>query len=61
MALYEWLIARYCPANGTILDPTGGSCNSAFQAHAMGRTAIAIEKDDTFYQKAIDRKNKLAN
>ena len=61
MALYEWLIARYCPPNGTILDPTGGSCNSAFQAHAMGRNAIAIEKDDTFYEKAIDRKNKLTN
>ena len=61
MAIYEWLIARYCPPNGTILDPTGGSCNSAFQAHAMGRNAIAIEKDDTFYEKAIDRKNKLTN
>ena len=61
MALYEWLIARYCPANGTVLDPTGGSCNSAFQAHAMGRNAIAIEKDKTFYDKAIARKNSLAN
>ena len=61
MALYEWLIARYCSPNCTILDPTGGSCNSAFQAHAMGRNAIAIEKDDTFYEKAIDRKNKLTN
>ena len=61
MDLYKWLIERYCPEGGTVLDPTGGSCNSAFQAHAMGRTAIAIEKDDTFYQKAIDRKNKLSN
>lgn len=61
MALYEWLIARYCPPNGTVLDPTGGSCNSAFQAHAMGRNAIAIEKDKTFYDKAIARKNNLAN
>jgi len=61
MALYEWLIARYCPANGTVLDPTGGSCNSAFQAHAMGRNAIAIEKDKTFYDKAIARKNNPAN
>lgn len=61
MTLYEWLIARYCPPNGTVLDPTGGSCNSAFQAHAMGRNAIAIEKDKTFYDKAIARKNNLAN
>ncbi len=61
MALYEWLIARYCPANGTVLDPTGGSCNSAFQAHAMGRNAIVIEKDKKFYDKAIARKNSLAN
>jgi len=60
MELYEWLIARYCPPNGTVLDPTAGSCNSAFKAHEMGRTAIAIEKDATFYKKAIERKNKLS-
>ena len=59
MALYEWLIARYCPPNGTLLDPTGGSCNSAFQAHAMGRNAIAIEMNDAFYDKAVARKLKI--
>ena len=59
MALYEWLIARYCPPNGTLLDPTGGSCNSVFQAHAMGHNGIAIEMNSAFYDKAVARKLKI--
>jgi DNA modification methylase len=59
MELYEWLIERYCPEGGTLLDPTGGSCNSVFQAHAMGRNGIAIEMNDSFYNKAVERKKKI--
>ena len=59
MALYEWLIERYCPVGGTILDPTGGSCNSVFAAHALGRNGIAIEMNDGFFTKAVARKNKI--
>jgi len=53
--LYKWLIERYCPVGGTVLDPTAGSFNSVFQAFAMGRSGIGIEKDDAFYKKAEER------
>ena len=57
--LYKWLIERYCPPGGTVLDPTFGSGNSVFQAFAMGRSAIGIEKDLKFFEKAEERLNAL--
>lgn len=57
--LYKWLIERYCPPDGTVLDPTFGSANSVFTAFEMGRTAIGIEKDKAFYDKANERKQAL--
>jgi site-specific DNA-methyltransferase (adenine-specific) len=58
-SLYKWIIERYCPAGGTVLDPTFGSGNSVFTAFAMGRSAIGIEKDQTFFEKAVERLNAL--
>jgi site-specific DNA-methyltransferase (adenine-specific) len=58
-ALYRFLIERYCPANGMVLDPTFGSGNSVFTAFAMDRSAIGIEKDDAFFKKAEERLNAL--
>lgn len=55
VALYEWLIQRYCPKGGTILDPTAGSFNSVQAALNLGRKAIGIEKDDGFFKKAEER------
>ena len=55
IALYEWLIRRYCPAGGTILDPTAGSFNSVQAALNLNRKAIGIEKDDGFFKKARTR------
>jgi len=55
IALYEWLIQRYCPKGGTILDPTAGSFNSVQAAVGLGRHAIGIEKDDGFFEKARTR------
>lgn len=49
--LYKWLIERYCPKGGTILDPTAGSFTSCKTAVKLGRKAIGIEKDKTFYDK----------
>jgi site-specific DNA-methyltransferase (adenine-specific) len=57
--LYRFLIERYCPAGGTVLDPTFGSGNSVFTAFATGRSAIGIEKDQTFFEKAVERLNAL--
>jgi site-specific DNA-methyltransferase (adenine-specific) len=53
--LYRFLIERYCPPGGTVLDPTFGSGNSVFTAFSLGRTAIGIEKDDAFFKKAEER------
>jgi site-specific DNA-methyltransferase (adenine-specific) len=53
--LYRWLIERYCPAGGTVLDPTFGSGNSVFTALSMGRNAIGIEKDESFFDKAAKK------
>ena len=50
--LYKWLIERYCPAGGTVLDPTFGSGNSGAAAEALGRNYIGIEKDSGFFEKA---------
>lgn len=50
--LYKWLIARYSPDGGVVLDPTAGSFNSCIAAAQLGREAIGIEKDDGFYKKA---------
>jgi DNA modification methylase len=50
--LYEWLLKRYCPEKGTMLDPTAGSFTSVFVADKMGLEAIGIEKNEAFYNKA---------
>jgi site-specific DNA-methyltransferase (adenine-specific) len=53
--LYKWLLERYCPEGGTMLDPTAGSFNSCFTAREMGLKAIGIEKDSGFFWKAVSR------
>jgi site-specific DNA-methyltransferase (adenine-specific) len=50
--LYKFLIERYCPAGGTVLDPTFGSCNSGRACKELGRKFIGIENDKDFYEKA---------
>ena len=57
--LYEWLISRYCPVGGTVLDPTFGSGTSVFEAFRLGRNAIGIEKDEAFFTKASERLENL--
>lgn len=51
--LYEWLITRYSKEGDTILDPTAGSFASCFTADRLGRNAIGMEMDKTFYDKAV--------
>ena len=53
--LYDWLLKRYVPDNGTVLDPTAGSFNSIQAARALGYKAIGIEKDSGFYWKAVQK------
>jgi DNA modification methylase len=56
--LYKWLLERYCPAEGTVLDPTAGSFNCITTAEEMGLKGIGIEKDEGFYKKAVERSKK---
>lgn len=53
--LYKWLLERYCPQGGTMLDPTAGSFNSVFVAKDMGLKAIGIEKEFNFFWKAVQK------
>ena len=50
--LYKFLLERYCPKDGTVLDPTFGSGNSGRAALALGFNYIGIEKDKKFFDKA---------
>ena len=49
--LYKWLIERYCPPGGTVLDPTFGSCNSGTAAKELNRNYIGIEMNKDFFDK----------
>ena len=53
--LYRWLIERYVPEGGTMLDPTFGSGNSVWTAANMGRHAIGIEMDEKFFELAVKK------
>jgi site-specific DNA-methyltransferase (adenine-specific) len=50
--LYEWLLKRYCPEKGMMLDPTAGSFTSCFTANKLGIESIGIEMKEEFYEKA---------
>jgi site-specific DNA-methyltransferase (adenine-specific) len=55
LKLYKWLLERYCPSGGTILDPTAGSYNAVYAGAELGLHAIGIEKDIEFFNKAIKK------
>jgi site-specific DNA-methyltransferase (adenine-specific) len=54
-ALYEWLLRRYCPTGGTVLDPTAGSFNSVIVARRLGLDAIGMEMDEGFYNRGVEK------
>jgi site-specific DNA-methyltransferase (adenine-specific) len=58
--LYKWLLERYCPEGGTILDPTAGSFSSCIAGKELGLNCIGMEKDDKFYEKAMKIKEALS-
>ena len=57
--LYEWLLKRYCPEGGMMLDPTAGSFTSCFTANKLGYKSIGIEMNDDFFNKANQHKDQL--
>jgi site-specific DNA-methyltransferase (adenine-specific) len=57
--LYDWILKRFCPVNGTILDPTAGSFNSIKAGIALNLNCIGIEKDSTFFNKGLESLSNL--
>jgi DNA modification methylase len=57
MELYTFLLERYCPPGGTVLDPTAGSFNACFAAQALGLKSIGIEMNEEFFNRAHTRKS----
>ena len=55
LELYKWLLERYCPEGGTVLDPTAGSFNSILAARELKRNGIGIEKEDKFYEEGCKK------
>jgi hypothetical protein len=50
--IYKFLIERYCPKDGTVMDPTFGSGNSGRACLSLGLNYVGIEKDKGFFDKA---------
>jgi site-specific DNA-methyltransferase (adenine-specific) len=51
--LYKWILQRYVPEGGTILDPTAGSFNSCKAGKELNLNCIGIEMNKDFYEKAL--------
>ena len=53
--LYRWILERYCPEGGVVLDPTAGSFNAIIAAKQLGLRGIGIEKNPDYFHQAIQR------
>ena len=57
--LYKWLLSRYCPKDGLVLDPTAGSFNSVLAAKSLGFKSIGIEMNNSFYWNGVKKLESL--
>ena len=55
LQLWEYLIKTYTNAGEVVLDNTAGSGTTAIAARNTGRRWLCIEKDEEYYQKAVER------
>lgn len=55
VALFEYLIRTYTNEGDTVLDNTAGSGTTAVAAENCGRRWVCIERDETYYTKAVER------
>ncbi len=53
--LYEWILANYAKQGQTILDTHGGSMSSVIAALNMGFEITCIEKDEDYFNAAVER------
>jgi site-specific DNA-methyltransferase (adenine-specific) len=58
--LIEPCVLAGCPADGTVLDPFGGSGTTAGVAIKHGRNAVLCELSDTYVHLIPDRISKIA-
>lgn len=55
IALYEWLLTNYAKQGDKILDTHGGSMSHAIACHNLGFELTIIEKDEDYFNQAINR------
>jgi DNA modification methylase len=55
LGVLRWLLKRYVPKNGTVLDPTAGTFNSGVVATELGYKYIGIEMDNNFFWKGAKK------
>jgi len=53
--LYEWILTNYAKPGQTILDTHGGSMSSVIAALNMGFEITCIEKDEDYFNAAVER------
>jgi len=53
--LYEWIYSNYAKPGQTILDTHGGSMSSVIAALNMGFEITCIEKDEDYFNAAVER------
>lgn len=44
----RWIISAWSPADGTVLDPFGGTGTTALAAKALGRRGISIDRSEDY-------------
>ena len=55
VSLFKELISRFCLPGYTVLDPFAGSASSVIAALELGCIPVGIEKEESYYNKAIAR------
>ena len=53
--LYEWILSKYAKPGQSILDTHGGSMSSVIAALNMGFEITCIEKDEDYFNAAVER------
>jgi site-specific DNA-methyltransferase (adenine-specific) len=53
--LYEWILANYAKPGQRILDTHGGSMSSVIAALNLGFEIVCIEKDEDYFNAAVER------
>jgi len=53
--LFRWILEKYLPDGGIVLDPFSGSGTAALACHDLGYDFICIEKDEEYHTASIER------